>query len=526
MKKIIVIFAVFMLGAAAASAQPYETIAKRNIYPRPSRSSAVQVDQKLISWMKSNVSEETRLPFSFEVPVASKMGAYQKMGDAMSVAGIIERVIVEEGLVIYDGAVRQIVLAMLGGAENIKEASRLVHTYWNGDLRELFNIRAGYPFNNFVYDPDHPELVSSNMSDHGKRGFIFRIINANGRYNTEDPLDGKTEFADFPTWPTVHWEDWKPIAGENAWVAMASLQIMHKKYFNEKTGSYNLGFQKSIEFRLAEELARAAMLLQAENGGIRMAPIGTYMSDSDDGRGWYNLISTENNLSWYGAFRMLYEVTKKDVYKTALGKMEEYFKAVWNSEGRYFYQGMAYRDGAWQPAKEDFATDVQTWGIVALGPQTLDQWFGEGAANSMWQAAKNLAGTRDESGKLLGVGFTVENDRLSVEWTAGAIFAARLLAEYYQASSPELARAAASDAADMREGIETLRFDLPEDRSAYSYSSRRGWIPFGWYSHSPDVLSLASTAWVVLVDAEFNPFYLPKSDAPREQTDVALFSAQ
>lgn len=517
-----------MLGASLAQAQTYETIAKRNIHPgkRSVGSSIVKVDQRLVSWMKSNVSPETLLPYSFQIPLAAKRRIYENMGGAFSVPGIIERVIVEEGLIIYDGAVRQIVLAMLGGAENIEEASRLVHTYWNGDLRELFNIRAGYPFNNFVYDPQNPDLVSSNMSDHGKRGFIFRIINANGRYNTEDPLDGKIEFSGFPTWPTIHWEDWKPIAGENAWVTMAALQILHKKYFDGKTGKYASGFEKAIEFQLAEELARAAMILQTENGGIRMAPIGTYMSENDDGHGWYDLISTENNLSWYGAFRMLYEITGKDAYKETMKKMEGYFKAAWNAQGRYFYQGMAYRDGAWQPAKEDFATDVQTWGIVALGPKALDNWFGEGAANSMWQAAKNFSGARDGSGKLLGVGFTTENNRLSVEWTAGAIFAARLLAEYYKEISPELAKAAFNDAVGMREGIETLRFDLAEGKSAYSYSSRRGWIPFGWYSHSPDVLSLASTAWVVLVDAQFNPFYLPQSDAPRERTDVALFSAQ
>lgn len=526
MKKTIITIAVVAFLASAAEAQVQQIVSNRNVYSRSkvSDSRVTTVDQKLVQWMKSNVSEETRLPFSFQIPVESKKGIYENMGGPLSVQGIIERVIVEEGLVIYDGAVRQIALTMVGGAENIEEAGRLVHTYWNGDLRELFNIRAGYPLNNFVYDPKDPEAVSSNMSDKGKRGFIFRIINANGRYNTEDPLDGKTEFVGFPTWPTIHWEDWKPIAGENAWVTMAALQLYHKKYYDVATGLYRSDNKEAIELKLAKELARAAMLLQAENGGIRMAPIGAYLKDGDDGRGWYDLISTENNLSWYGAFRMLYQITKDDVYKEALDKLEIYFKVAWNKEGRYFYQGMKYLNEKWEPETAHFATDVQTWGIVTLGPQTLDTWFGEGAAQSMWQTARNFSGVRNEAGQLVGVGFTTENDRVSVEWTAGAIFAARLLAEYYKDNSPSWSKAAFVDAQEMRQGIEALRYDFPEGKSAYSYSSKRGWIPFGWNSHSPEVLSLASTAWVVLLDANFNPFYLPQATSSQENIQVAQLS--
>lgn len=518
MKNIVITIAMLSFLTGYAQAETRQVALTRNIYPKSSQGlfPHSQVDQKLVNWLKGNVSKETRLPFSFEIPVESKKGVYGNMGGQFSVGGIIERVMVEEGLVIYDGAVRQIVLAMLGGGENLEESYRLTQVLWEGGLGELFNLRAGYPINNFVYDPKNPEAVSSNLEDKGKRGFIFRIINANGRYNTKDPLDGKTEFKDFPTWPTVHWEDWKPIAGENAWISMAALHLYHKKYYHEPTRVYRSNGAEAVELKLAQELARAAMLLQADNGGIRMAPIGTFLTENDKGEGWYNLISTENNLSWYAAFRMLYQITKNEEYKAVLDRLDAYFKSVWNAEEGYFYQGMTYRNGAWEPEKKNFATDVQTWGILVLSPKTIDSWFGQGASYRMWEATKAKAGSRDSKENLLGVGFTTENDRISVEWTAGAIFATRLLEDYYANDSRQWSQIAAMDSVSMRQGIESLRVDFPDKRAAYSYSSKRAWIPFGWYSHCPDVLSLASTAWVVLLDANFNPFYLfePKNVSP------------
>ena len=60
----------------------------------------------------------------------------------------------------------------------------------------------------------------------------------------------------------------------------------------------------------------------------------------------------------------------------------------------------------------------------------------------------------------------------------------------------------------MRMSMETLHYKISQSLAAYSYSSRRGEIPFGWNSHEPKVLSLASTGWMIFVDAGFNPFWL------------------
>lgn len=472
------------------------------------------IDTKLVNWIKANVSFTTQLPLSFYIPRDQRDSVYAQMGDLNSVAGIIERMIVAEGLDIYDGAVGQMVLTMIGGKENLEKACYPLEIYWRGYLGELQTIRAGYPVQPFIYDPRNPLAVSSDLSRRGQRGFIFRIINAHGRYNTRDPLDDKTVFVNFPTWPTVHWEDWKPVAGENAWVVLAALQLYHQKYFDATSQSYKK-VESSLELQLAEELARAALFLQSETGGIRMAPLGTYREVWEpptnyhiENTWWYHQISTENNISWYAAFRMLYRITQKEIYHQAMKDIERFFKVVWNKEENYFYQGMTFTKKRWQANVEHFALDVQTWSIAALRPEKIDSWFGEGTAYHVWQKAKHLAGAFDTKGHLLGVGYTREHDRISVEWTAGAILAVNEMARYYKDSYFAWSHELRQEAQTMREGIEAFRRELSSHQAAYAYSSKRGWIPFGWNSHSPEVLSLASTGWVIMIDNHYNPFHL------------------
>ncbi|MGE0267594.1 MAG: hypothetical protein AB7S78_03940 [Candidatus Omnitrophota bacterium] len=512
-----------------------------------------KIDESSFNWIKNNVSAETGFPLSFSVESDKKMKMYQKIGASDSVTGIIERLIVEEGVSIYDTALWQIALLAVDGEENVNKAAIPINAYWNGQLRELNNIRAGYGGGQyFVYNTIFPEAISADLQEFGHRGFIFRILNAHGKYLSKDPLDEKTYFKDFPNWPDIHWEDWKPIAGENAWVVIAAMHVYHKKYFNHLSQKYE-GPKEPLEVMLAEELARAAIMLQAENGAVRMSPISTYYFfvediktlDADavaielDQRAvisekvykdfikvygherafldstyttWYfNEISTENNLSWYTAFNLLYEITKEQKYFDAKNRIETYLKSVWNNEEYYFYQGAHFIDGAWVPNKDHFATDVQTWGISKLTPKQIDEWFGEGRAFRLWDTSKKYSGVYDPEGRLLGLGYTKENDRVSIEWTVGAIYALHEVAEYYQYSHPQWSELAMQDAVQMRSGIEKYRSQLTAEMSAYSYSSRRGWIPFGWFSHDADVLSLVSTCWVFLYDAGFNPFKLDRS---------------
>jgi len=526
------------------------TASAQNLPNRPSSLTKKRADPKLVNWLKENVSSETGLPLSFQVTPILKKRVFKRMGQPDSVTGIIERLIVAEGTSVYDTALWQIVLTMLGGDENLNSAALPVETYWEGSLKALQTIRAGYLGQPFVYDPEDPWSVTSNTAIKGRRGFLFRIINAHGSYLMKDPLNGRKDYPRFPNLDRIHWEDWKPIAGENAWVILGALHLYHKKYYRPLTRSYAHN-PLAEELRLAEEIARAGLMLQSETGGIRMAPIGTYYHllnmDADcpedeiierldenakqfqidplaaKGKGreiagvvypeyhtwYYDEISTENNLSWYAALRLLSQITDREIYQTALKDIENYFRIVWSPSNNYFHQGMHFTDGVWSPNTRFFATDVQNWAVIVIGPGRIDEWFGEGAAFRLWQATKKISGSTSIYGKLRGVGFTSENDRVSIEWTCGAIFATRALNEYYKNSHPEWAEEAGRDSEDMRRGIEAYRMDVDEDSVAYSYSSRRGWIPFGWFSHDPQVLSLISTCWVILTDANFNPFELP-----------------
>jgi hypothetical protein len=292
------------------------------------------------------------------------------------------------------------------------------------------------------------------------------------------------------------------------------------------------------------------MFLQAENGGIRMAPIGTYfhlqdlpfgLSDDeiahhldvhaatvqgghDDharekvraGRlgyhpyhlWYYDEISIENNISWYAAFRMLHQLTGDPQYHQAMHRIEQCVKSFWDQDRKIFYQGGHFIDGKWLPNKEPFAVDVQSWAITVFGPQWIDEQFGQGTSYAMWQYLRSRSGVFSEDKDLRGFGFTTETDRISIEWTAGAILAARTLARHYRISHPDWAEGFSMDAKTMRKGIEEFRYNVRPGEDAYAYSSMRRWIPFGWFSHRPEVLSLASTAWVYLIDTGVDPFRL------------------
>jgi len=239
-----------------------------------------------------------------------------------------------------------------------------------------------------------------------------------------------------------------------------------------------------------------------------MAPKGTARQPGDQGLWWYYQISSENNISWYAALRMLHQITGEDQYQEMMGWIESYFQSAWNSDENYFYQGMTFNVGGWEHNDDNFALDVQTWALLAFGPQKIDDWFYEGASFQMWKKLVGLSGARDASGKLLGVGFIEEHDRISIEWSAGAIMAGRIISDHYQDTFPQWSAEALQDANQMRAGVDAFRHNVAPNRAAYSYSSKRGWIPFGWNSHAPEVLSLASTGWIQMVDAQINPFHL------------------
>ncbi|MFH0879033.1 MAG: hypothetical protein V2A34_04925, partial [Lentisphaerota bacterium] len=192
-----------------------------------------------------------------------------------------------------------------------------------------------------------------------------------------------------------------------------------------------------------------------------------------------------------------------------------------------------------------FAVDCQTWGMAVLGAQRVDQWFGEDKAYEIWRHTRDYGGcfTNASHATIQGVGFSdinnLQNDMASAEWTFGAILMCRNLArDYWEMGKPDLAQSLALDAETMRAGIESLKVPVSQIQtittspgsgaiftydpdwqvwgspsvtnfnagSAYLYASRRYEIPFGWWANP--LPSLASSAWAIMTDHDFDPFVL------------------
>jgi len=232
-----------------------------------------------------------------------------------------------------------------------------------------------------------------------------------------------------------------------------------------------------------------------------------------------------------------------DAGRKTKGLLSFFKDAAW--QNNVFVQGGLANDPAqtreWVPATGTMAVDVQTWGIAALGTQTIDGWFGYGSAFELWQRTKTWGGYG--VGKTLwGVGYSHKDGNgidqqgayrqgvLSAEWTAGAITAVRNMIAAYSAepsSSPRHSVAMKyvatlkQDETAMLAAMSALRIDryaamdipgkpaaygklVPIKTKPYLYASKRYHIPFGWFANP--LPSTASTAWVIMIANSYDPF--------------------
>jgi hypothetical protein len=229
--------------------------------------------------------------------------------------------------------------------------------------------------------------------------------------------------------------------------------------------------------------------------------------------------------------------------RTTLG-MERFFRDCAWHDGEFVQGGLANDPASarpWVPVMEPKAVDVNTWGIAALGADQVDRWFGFGSAYRVWKSLKSW-GAYGVGHTLWGVGYSNTDGNgqdsagqyrqavLSAEWTAGAITMVRNMIKHYHAVPEESVnhadarqyeQALREDERTMLQGVQALRLDRytvtefpgkPEHYSdliaartkPYLYASRRYRIPFGWYANP--IPSTASTAWVILIADEYDPF--------------------
>jgi len=385
--------------------------------------------------------------------------------------------------------------------------------------------------------------------------FFYRMIGPT--YLMRDPLEGfygyewrakpAGENTDPAQWwnlaGVIHWNDWKPITGENVWGAiLGPMQVLlvrncsHVKQFKDLDSA-------PAEVQLAVSILPAAESLLSPLGSMYHCPLGTKMFPPDEDE--ETNVSNENNFSAWASFKALLFILEnfyigsgdevlnhaKELLSTKLIKgLETWFQKhllpakiagenVVSQGGHVTFGG----DYHYQKGDQAFAVDCQTWGMLVLGQKRFDTWYsGKQTAYGIWQAVKKLAGYYI-NGEIAGVGYTTpeknttqKTEIWSGEWTWGAVFMTRRLSQEYETVNGGWAADLKKDYQSMIKHMqkEVVPCDdgvwcdggLIQKDGSYLYANKRFFIPWGWYANP--IGATSSTAWAVLNDFLFDPFIL------------------
>jgi hypothetical protein len=316
------------------------------------------------------------------------------------------------------------------------------------------------------------------------------------------------------------WNDYRPVLGENSWAQLiAPLQVAFIKY-GTISAIPSDDFSIALALRLLPSLKKSLTCI----GGVSYAPYNTFNGERDTGFD----VSTENNASLLGGLKMLkYLLQTKGIHLDKLPdinllitNIQNYILLSYDPVNGYFRQGGSLPiwpesgcEFTWAPFPIAFAVDCQTWVMSVISPKVIDAYLVEkqyaGSSLTIWKKTKELGGYRYnvQTGQCDGLGFTVNtvDQVFSGEWTLGAINMLRIFANEYTDSS------FMTEATFMRDAIERdlTKEGLVDDwypDFGVNYANKRYFIPFGWWANP--VLSTASTGWAVLMDKDYNPFYL------------------
>jgi len=463
----------------------------------------------------------------------------------------IERTDMKYGADIYDAATWQIALG-LAAKYGYMDAEK-ARGYIRNQLRNISHENNRATNAEFKYGYQNP------ITDK-KVAFTFRMIATN--FMNQDPfVDGK--YKSKIKWDenksqdkekflySTSWSDWKPIIGENAWAQL--LGPLQAEYL------VNNGKISEEALDNAINSLDAFSAMQSGIGAFYYAPKG---SEGNQGSIQQGEISLENNFSVLGGLQVfkhiLSEMEQTPKVKTALekinvmlhggttvngyqtiGLLSFIYNGAYNEKKGVFYTHGTAKDpksqNDWVPddSNESGATavDVNTWGMSALGVETVDAWFdknpGDGTAYKIWEKVSKQGGYYSkDNNELWGVGYTLNNhyeNIMSTEWTAGAISVVHSMIEYYEKKRD--ISSLKNDLATMQKGVEHLRNDqylkyasgfdrptpssyftqvAPGDGYAYLYASKRFAIPFGWNANT--LPSTTSNAWIIMNKLKFNPF--------------------
>jgi hypothetical protein len=387
-----------------------------------------------------------------------------------------------------------------------------------------------------------------------------------------DPMDGNYANSWKYPWPNpdtrttwntygeIHFNDWKPIIGENVWAAiMGPIQVLAIKtggnLTNTTCGSPDASPQLACDWKtydttpppiqLAISVLPALEAMQSKLGTLFHCPWGSKIFPYDPEEGFN--VSNENNSSGYAALKMLLAVLKNyttgssdEMLQYALTTtqklvtgLENWFDSTLFSPAgelpdgvRLAYQGGHVNSSGYHPVPLNdiggIAVDCQTWGITAIGVDRIDKNYGAGFSYKVWQGTKKYAGYF-KNGQLAGVGYTSlhknssatpDNDIWSAEWTFGAINMCQVAAQSYkEMGNTEYYTSLMADAQSMWNAItKPWPMGLQFSDGSYVYANKRFFIPWGWYSNP--IGALCSTAWAVMQERNFNPFEFGGGNKP------------
>jgi len=341
----------------------------------------------------------------------------------------------------------------------------------------------------------------------------------------------------------IHWNDWKPITGENVWGAiLGPMQVLFLKNCT-LIPKFTTFKEAPYEVQLAMSVMPAVEALMSPLGSLYHCPLGAKMYPPDDSE--QTNVSNENNFSAYAALKAFLFVLNnwytsgdkdidyaKGVAQKALDGLEKWLggnllpnpiagETVVSQGGHVSF------DGTYKPqgGSQAFAVDCQTWGMLVYGQKKFDaNYGGKTDAYKLWQSTKKLAGFFID-GNIAGVGYTTPKENTTVpheiwsgEWTWGAVFMTYKLAkEYFAAGNSAYATSLMADSESMvkymrqkanttDDGVWAPGGGLILEDGSYLYANKRFFIPWGWYANPLGATS--STGWSVFYDWMYDPFQL------------------
>lgn len=472
----------------------------------------------------------------------------------------IERTTVKYATDIYHGATWQIALALAAknGFLDLARAKLLILNellyvinpinraiglaFLYGNKTPIFNPNFAFSFrwlpNNFFnIDP----FFNSRF-----QGFIARDFNLLDA-TIADPTHHFPAFFNFIT----TWSDFRPLTGKNAWAQLIGPLQAELILNNGRIPLTSLALQNAINSLIPFGF------MQTGIGAFYFAPLGTEGIQIPLQHGE---ILIEDNFEVLAGLQILKAILQKTIQTVevsqaiasinimlyggrtingfhTLGLLSFLFNGSFDVEnGIFLTRGIALTPSAvndWQPNTTSFrasfaAVSTNLWAISALGPETIDNWFGTGTALKIWQTVRNNGGFFNNA-ELWGLGFSLNNNVgaqpesvMAAAQTAAAINALRSLIDFYRNSDINV-RDLEDDLASLELNFSHLRNDRyldsnfvdatpseffitvpPAIGQAYLYASKRFPIPFDWNANT--IASINANAWVIMNNFNFNPF--------------------